>query len=187
VIWRYDPMVFSTITGPDFHRQAYEQIARALRGRTRRSVVSIMDLYRKTSKRLADLAVHGVEFLPVDPTPGEWFETLMRDLVCTAHDNDMEIVSCAEPLDLEPYGIRPGKCVDDAFIRETFGLDVTRQKDPSQRAACSCVASKDIGMYDACLFGCRYCYATSSFERARENYRAHRPDSPSLLGWYERG
>ena len=40
-------------------------------------------------------------------------------------------------------------------------------------------------MYDSCLFGCRYCYATSSFERARVNHAEHRPDSPSLLGWYD--
>ena len=97
----------------------------------------------------------------------------------------MEIVSCAEAIDLTPYGIRPGKCVDDAWIRRVFGLTVTEQKDPSQRDACGCVTSRDIGMYDACLFGCQYCYATSSFELARQNYAAHDPHSPSLwpLRW----
>jgi DNA repair photolyase len=66
-----------------------------------------------------------------------------------------------------------------------FGLDVTHQKDPSQRQVCGCVISRDIGIYDSCLFGCAYCYATSNFERARTNHAQHHPDSPSLIGWHE--
>jgi hypothetical protein len=122
--------------------------------------------------------------LPFDGTQ-VWFGELMRSFVAASADNGMEIVSCAEELDLKPYGILPGKCVDDEYIAEVFGLDVAHAKDPGQRKACGCVISKDIGMYDSCLFGCRYCYATSSFERARERYNQHDPNSPSLLGWYE--
>lgn len=63
-------------------------------------------------------------------------------------------------------------------------MEVTYQKDPYQRPACGCVASKDIGMYDSCLFGCQYCYATTDFKLAKANYDRHDPHSPSLLGWY---
>ena len=83
-------------------------------------------------------------------------------------------------------GILPGKCVDDEYIAKTFGISVTSTKDPSQREACGCVVSKDIGMYDSCLYGCPYCYAVSSFERARINcLERHDPNSPSLIGWYD--
>ncbi len=87
-------------------------------------------------------------------------------------------------LDLRPFGIAPGKCVDDAFIQRVFGIEAALGKDPSQRTACGCVVSRDIGMYDSCLFGCQYCYATGSFERARKHYEEHDPASPSLLGYY---
>jgi DNA repair photolyase len=40
-------------------------------------------------------------------------------------------------------------------------------------------------MYESCLFGCRYCYATKSFEQARANFESHDRESPSLLGWHE--
>jgi len=40
-------------------------------------------------------------------------------------------------------------------------------------------------MYDSCLFGCQYCYATSSFEEAKDNHASHDPKSPSLIGWYD--
>ena len=88
-------------------------------------------------------------------------------------------------MDLQPCGIRPGKCVDDEYIARTFGISVTSAKDPSQREACGCEVSKDIGMYDSCLYGYQHCYAVSSFERSRINYKKHDPNSPSLLAWHD--
>lgn len=41
---------------------------------------------------------------------------------------------------------------------------VPHGKDPSRRKACRCVVSRDIGMYDSCVYGCPYCYATSSVQ-----------------------
>jgi len=196
VIWRYDPIVLSSLTPPDFHRRTFERLARALRGYTGRSVISLLDVYGKTRKRLRGLAAQGVQLIPLwegaDPLRAapsglpegtdlpEWLACLMRDLAQMAQANGMEMVSCAEELDLQPYGIRPGKCIDDDLIARVFGLEVSQAKDPGQRKACGCVQSKDIGMYDSCLLGCRYCYATSSFEKARQNYLRHDPDGPSL-------
>lgn len=197
VIWRYDPLVFTDITDPSFHRRTYAWIAQGLRGYTHRSVISIMDVYPKVLKRLRELAGQGAAIrLPGGAdahaltssgvtaawTREAWFGDLMRALVETAHANGMQVVSCAEEVDLAPFGIRPGKCIDDEYIREAFGLDVTHAKDPSQRRACGCVVSKDIGMYDSCLFGCQYCYAVGSFARAKQNYDRHEPQSPCLLG-----
>jgi hypothetical protein len=181
VIWRYDPMVFSELTPPEFHRRSFHSIAQALRGYTQRSVISILDVYPKIKKRLGEMEKQGAALLPFDGTQ-TWFGSLIRDIVSIARENDLEIVSCAEELDLQPNGVRPGKCIDDETIFRVFGLEVAHLKDPGQRKACGCVVSKDIGMYDSCLFGCRYCYATSNFERARINYRRHDPQSPSLLG-----
>ncbi|MCL5997763.1 MAG: DUF1848 domain-containing protein [Chloroflexi bacterium] len=181
VIWRYDPIVSTQITNVDFHKQSYEHIAEALRGYTKRSVVSIIDVYRKAQERLRDIAKQGVRLLPLKP---EQVKELMIHLVAVAQANKMQIYSCAEVVDLSLYGIVPGKCIDDQYIFNVFGIQVPSKKDPSQREACSCVVSKDIGMYDSCLFGCQYCYATSSFEQAKSNYAAHDPASPSLLGWF---
>ncbi len=185
VIWRYDPLVLSQVTPTDFHLQTFERLARSLSGYTQRVVISLVDQYAKARKRLEALQQSGASLLPLSNLPAEDFACLMRSLAGIASSNGMEIVSCAEEIDLQPYGIRPGKCVDDEYIREVFGLDVTHQKDPGQRKACGCVVSRDIGMYDSCLFGCRYCYATSDFDRAKNNHNAHNPESPSLLGWYE--
>ena len=180
VIWRYDPIFLSSITDPGFHVRTYRLIAEALKGCTRRSVVSIVQRYRKIEKRMAALAGHGIELLPWDD---EGLARLLRSLAEIAHGNGMEIRSCADDHDVQRYGIPPGKCVDDEQISRVFGLELESRKDTCQRKQCGCVASKDIGMYDSCLFGCIYCYATTSFERARVNYRAHDPESPFLLGY----
>jgi hypothetical protein len=179
VVWRYDPILLSNVTNPEFHLKSYRHIACALKGYTIRSVVSIAHIYRKIQKRLADLANQNIQLLPCDE---KVLAPLMSSLAEIASENGMEIRSCADELDLHRFGIRPGKCVDDDLISEVLGLDLKAKKDVCQRKRCGCVASKDIGMYDSCLFGCSYCYATGSFERAKANYQLHDPGSASLLG-----
>ncbi len=179
VIWRYDPIVFSGLTTPAFHRQNYQQLAEQLREHTFRSVVSLVDMYRKTERRLRALAGTPAALQSCDP---ETLAELMRHLAESARTNGLEIVSCAEQLDLQPFGIRPGKCVDDAVLTEAFGLTVNTQKDPAQRHRCGCIVSRDIGMYESCVYGCPYCYATSSFERAKVHFESHTPTSASLYG-----
>ena len=185
VIWRYDPIVLSNVTDTGFHQETYGTIARQLRGYTHRSVISLVDIYAKSRKRLQALAKQGLEVMACEGFPAGQFDDLMQGLVRTAAECGLEISSCAEELDLASYGIRAGKCVDDVYIKKVFGLDVKSKKDPGQRKACQCVFSRDIGMYESCVLGCQYCYATSNFQRAKTNYSAHRSDSPSLLGWYD--
>jgi len=182
VIWRYDPIVLSTATPADYHLARFARIAAALHGHTTRAVVSVMDRYRKLEKRLAALAAQGIVLAdpPADETPD--FARLMTGLAAIAADHGMEIQSCAEEIDLTRCGIAPGKCIDDGYLARVFGLQLDAKKDPSQRAACGCVASRDIGMYDTCLFGCAYCYATSSFARAGANHAAHDPAGEALVG-----
>jgi len=178
LIWRYDPIVFTGHLNVEFHKQTYDRIAGALRGHTYRSVVSIIDVYRKIGKRLRSLAENGVALT----TPGtQSVGDLMRSIAGTAKANGMEIFSCAEETDFSSCGILPGKCIDEAYITRVFGLKVSGANDPFQRKACGCVASKDIGAYDTCLFGCAYCYATADFALARENRQRHNSASPSLL------
>jgi hypothetical protein len=174
VIWRYDPMVFTTITGPTFHEKTYGHIARSLRGLTKRSIVSTVHWYRKAKKRFADAGIQG------EDCREDVLADVMRILAHVAGEQDMSIQSCAEGRNWERCGIPQGKCIDDRYIHNVFGTEVSHRKDPSQRKACGCVISKDIGMYDTCLYGCLYCYATRNLETAKRNFERHDPDSPML-------
>lgn len=159
IIWRYDPILLSMATDITFHRRNFAELAEALAGATRRVVISLFDPYRGAMRRLHKLAETGLRVEVVaEITPA------LADLLCNlaeeAHAHGMEIAACAEPWDLTPYGIASGKCIDDTLIARLFGIDVTHKKDPSQRPACGCVRSKDIGAYNTCRFGCLYCYAS---------------------------
>lgn len=180
MIWRYDPIVFSTITTTEFHQKTFECIARELKGYAQRCVISVVDIYRKVIRRLNTIKEKRVELVERGRND-RVFQDLMRSLVLSSKANAMEIVSCAEEEDLQSFGIRPGKCVDDEYIQKIFGITMPGKKDPSQRKRCRCVVSKDIGMYDTCLFNCWYCYATNCFEQVKKNYRDHDPGSPSLI------
>jgi hypothetical protein len=178
VIWRYDPIVLSNVTPPDFHVEAFARIASALGRSTRRCVISIVDLYRKVETRLRHLADRGLVLHECDE---DAVVGLVSAFGRTARENGIELVSCAEELDLRSFGVRPGKCVDDELIERLFGIRVPRRKDPAQRPACRCVVSRDIGAYDSCLFGCRYCYATNSLKAARRRHASHDPGSSSMI------
>jgi len=185
VIWRYDPIVLSDATGIDFHIKTYKEIAALLSGYTRRSVISIMDGYAKNNKRLREVEnTYNLKIVNIADSQ-HLLTKLLPSLAEIAHSNGMEIFSCAEAIDFSSYGILPGKCIDDEYIERVFHLDVSHKKDSAQREACGCVVSKDIGMYDSCLFGCQYCYATTDFKKSEENNKKHDFRSPSLIGWYE--
>lgn len=181
VIWRYDPIVLSNLTGDLFHRQTFEQIAEALQGYTQRCIISLVHVYRKCFRRLRDLAAQGLE---LRDWSSRQIVALMQYLADTASRHGIEIFSCAQEIDFSDYGIKPGKCIDADYLAQIFSVKLPSKKDPAQRNNCGCSISKDIGMYDSCLFDCRYCYATSSHQRALINYRRHNPNSPSLLGWH---
>ncbi len=175
VIWRYDPIVLSSLTDVDFHKKTFRYLCGELAGHTRRCMTSGVNPYRKATKRFRD---RGVELRPLD---GEEFGNLMQFMAEEAGARGIEVFSCAQTPDADHRGVKHGKCIDDEYIEHVFGVEVSHRKDPSQRKACGCVVSKDIGMYNTCLFGCLYCYATHSFEKAKENYRSHDPTAPSLV------
>ena len=185
VIWRYDPIVLSNLTDVEFHLNNYEYIAKKLSNYTQRCVISILDSYSKSNKRLKLLEKEHNFHLFTFKNNEDKFDKLFGNIGKIAKDNKLEIFSCAEEIDLESYGIKHGKCIDDEYIEKVFYKDVIHKKDPSQREACGCVVSRDIGMYDTCLFGCQYCYATTNFDKSKENNKLHNPESPSLIEYYQ--
>lgn len=156
VAWRYDPIVLSNITPPAFHVDACGRLAEALDGATTRCITSFLDSYARLKPRLEALRVNGCQIR--DRTHDDT-TLLLPQLAATATAHGMTLQTCAEQ-DATALGAPPGKCIDDAWLNTTFGLHVPQRKDPGQRTACRCIASRDIGRYDTCPAGCAYCYAS---------------------------
>lgn len=179
VIWRYDPIIFTDRYTPDYHLNAFGQIADALNGYTGRCVISFVDTYAKNKKSMAALQAYDLE--------PEELTDFARRLSKIAAENGMEIGSCAEAIDLEQCGIRHNRCIDPELIESLIGCRITGKKDQNQRKECGCMESIDIGAYNTCLNGCQYCYANGSAEVIKNNCRQYDPMSPLLCGKVEAG
>jgi len=180
VIWRYDPVILSNLTGREYHQQHFEEIGGALKGSTHRCVISFLDVYRKIRQKMVHLAKEEtlrLIDLHQDETKARELSSLLSE---TGRKYALELFTCAEPFDLDDLDIRHGKCIDDGLIRELFGLRLSLPKDKGQRRLCRCVQSKDIGAYDTCPHGCVYCYANTSDESSQRNYQRHDARSPML-------
>lgn len=176
-IWRYDTIVFSTITDPAFHRRTFSELASRLTGATDEVVVSFMQLYDKTQRNM-DEAARRDGFEWQDP-PAETKRALLADLAAIAADYKMRLTICTQP-DLVVPGVGEARCVDGPRLMDVAGTPF-RAKLKGMRAGCGCFESKDIGDYDTCPHGCVYCYAVRRREVALRRYQAHDPEGEYLF------
>lgn len=183
VVWRYDPIILSNITPPQFHADTFGRIAEALSGATQRVIISFLDVYPKVQRRLDALRRdHGVHCHDARTDHAGRNDTV-RALAGAANAHGMHIQTCAESADLAAHGIHPGACLDRALVERLASRPIHDAPDTGQRAGCRCVSSVDIGVYDTCRFKCAYCYATSRERNVVETLREHDPHSPALVGW----
>ena len=174
VIWRYDPILLTEKMGVDYHVCYFEEIAKRLEGYTDTCVISFVDLYKKTQRNLKDTTAR-------EPSIKEMIEIATK-LILIANRYGITIQTCAEEIALESVGIKHGKCIDNALIEDLLGVKLVVSKDPNQRKECGCVQSIDIGEYNTCAHGCKYCYANFKEETVTANRIAHDPHSPLLVG-----
>ncbi len=120
-----------------------------------------------------------IQFLPLGNA--EAF-TLAARFSEIARKYRLTLETCAEAVDLSQFGIRHGHCIDGDLFERITGVSLALAKDINQRAECGCMASIDIGMYDTCQNGCKYCYANHSIAALRKNVQSHDPASPLLCG-----
>lgn len=174
VIWRYDPILINKRYTVEYHLKAFEEIACALADHTERVVISFVDLYPKISRNTKELDIRQM-------TDEEMIESAGK-MAKIASRYGLTIETCAEQIDLQEVGIRHGSCIDKKLIEGLLGCKLTAKKDRGQRNACGCLESVEVGAYDTCPNGCRYCYADLNDDKVRENVRSYDRDQPLLCG-----
>jgi hypothetical protein len=174
VIWRYDPILLGGKYTTEYHLRYFEAMAKRLEGYTECCIISFLDLYRNTERNLSHLPQH--------PITEEIMHAMAKPLSEIANAHGLSLNTCAEAVDLAKYGIGHALCVDGELLSRIAGREIFAKKDPNQRKECGCMASVDIGAYDTCPNGCRYCYANHSEGALRKNLAAHDPASPLLIG-----
>ena len=172
VIWRYDPILFTEKYSPDYHLRAIEEIAGQLEGCTEKCIISFVDVYQKNANAIADL----------DPFSLNEEELLAfsKKIVEIAGERGIEVASCAEAIDLSSVGVEHNCCIDAELIGRIAKGELKVGKDRSQRAECGCAASIDIGTYNTCGNGCKYCYANFDPASVKKSMAAYDWTSPIL-------
>ena len=176
LVWRYDPVLLSSLTPPAFHQDNFAGLCRKLAGLTDEAVISFVNPYRK-SRRNLDVASRKYGF--------DWWEAsaseatdLAREFGRIAAADGMEVTICSQPDFLVP-SVRAARCIDAERLSRVAGFDIeSRQK--GNRPGCLCHESRDIGAYDTCPHGCAYCYAVSDRGQAVKRFTRSDPDAEVL-------
>ena len=167
VVWRYDPILLTPATEADWHRANFARLADALAGTTDEVVVSFAQLYAKSARNLAKA---GVAWRAPDLAEQA---ALVADLGASAAARGMTLSLCTQPDLAAAAGIPAARCIEAARLADIAGRAVAAAIK-GNRPGCLCAQSRDIGAYDSCVHGCRYCYAVSDHEAAKRRLRTGR-------------
>ena len=125
LVWRYDPILVTSATPLETHRDRFARLADALAGATNQVVVSFADFYRKTVRNLGA----GAPTLTWrDPTAGEK-TTVLADLRDAAQARGM-LLPCAP----NPTSRRPASPPRGASMRRDYRKSLAARSQPAQRA-----------------------------------------------------
>lgn len=172
VSWRYDPVLLTDKYTIDTHKKTFEYMAQKLAPYIDRCVFSFVEMYKKLQSNMPELIPLGIEDMNM----------LAQILGDIAKSNGIYIQTCGINGDFSKYGIHKSGCMTLDILGKANGIEFKALKHKGMRQGCQCIESRDIGAYDTCMNGCKYCYANTNPQKAFENYKFHNPNSPLLLG-----
>lgn len=174
IAWRYDPVLLTKDYTIERHMDTFAYMAKRLAPHIDRCIFSFVEMYKKLKYNMPEL-------IPMTTADRERIAQGMGKI---AEALGIRLQTCGKSGDLTRYGIHPSGCVTLEILGAANGCEFRDIKHRGLREGCRCIESRDIGAYDTCLNGCRYCYANTSPERARENYKLHDPSSPPAARAY---
>jgi hypothetical protein len=164
VVWRYDPILLTPPTEVGWHRTNFARLADALAGVTDEAVVSFAQIYAKSARNLAKA---GITWRVPEL---EEQAALVADLSAIAAERGIALSLCTQP---DLAAAPPARCIDAARLADVAGRAISAGTR-GNRPGCLCAQSRDIGAYDSCVHGCRYCYAVADHEAVQRRLRAGR-------------
>lgn len=177
VVCRYDPVFWSSLTPPEFHREQVARLAKALAGSVDEVTFSAAHIYRK-SRRNTDESARRSGFQWRDPDDEEK-AGLLEELGEIAADAGLRPTLCSQPALLRGM-LQPARCIDAGRLADIAERPL-KVRTKGNRPGCLCTESRDIGTYDSCPHGCVYCYAVERRERAKTALKRHDPAGEALL------
>ncbi len=172
LVWRYDPVLLTERYTMDVHMDTFSMMAKEISPYVDRCIFSFVEYYDKVPFNMPEII----------PFRGDDKQRIAEGLGRIAADNGLVLQLCVSDGDYSKYGIVSASCLTLDAIGKANNVVFRDLKHNGMRKRCHCMESRDIGWYDTCMNGCKYCYANTNPKVAFDNYKLHDPDSPLLLG-----
>lgn len=172
IAWRYDPVLLTKDYTIQRHLETFESMAKMLAPYIDRCIFSFVEMYKKLEMNMPELI----------PLSEKDMDELAKGLGTVTKKYGIHIQTCGTNGDFTRYGIHSSGCMTLDILGRANGIVFKNVKHKGMRQGCHCIESRDIGAYDTCMNGCKYCYANKTPQKAFENFKLHDPASPLLLG-----
>ena len=172
IAWRYDPVLLTKDYTIQRHLETFESMAKLLAPYIDRCIFSFVEMYKKLEMNMPELI----------PLSEKNMDELAKGLGTVTKKYGIHIQTCGTNGDFTRYGIHSSGCMTLDILGRANEIVFKNVKHKGMRQGCHCIESRDIGAYDTCMNGCKYCYANKTPQKAFENFKLHDPASPLLLG-----
>lgn len=179
VLWRYDPVLMSSITDREYHLRRFEELCIALEDTVKRCYFNFVSFYRKARKNM-DVLREKDGIVSHELPTADRIE-IANALAEIASMHKIEMFSCCGDY-LVNEKIKKAHCIDAELLYRLYPDRVGRLRKLPSRDGCGCCECTDIGAYDTCAHGCLYCYANALPQIALRNYGMHNPHLDMLGG-----
>lgn len=173
ISWRYDPVLLTEKYTVKMHLETFKYMAKELAPYVDGCIFSFVEMYKKLETNMPELI----------PLTDNDKDTIAKGLGETSKMYGLHIQTCGTNGDYSKYGIHKSGCMTLDMMGKANDIKFRDLKHKGMRNGCNCIESRDIGAYDTCMNGCKYCYANKRPEKAFENYKYHDKESPLLLGY----
>ncbi len=178
LLWRCDPVLISSRTGPEWYRVRFRELASATEGLTRRCYFCY-PIYHKSVLRNVGRLDRESGVRSYDTPRAEQLD-IAHMLAEIASEHGIQMLSCCGDY-LVGGKIGKAHCIDAELLHRLFPDKIGFLAEHPIREECGCAECIDIGAYDTCMHGCVYCYANTSRETAIRNHKRHDPTWDMLM------
>ncbi|BCN29760.1 DUF1848 domain-containing protein [Anaeromicropila herbilytica] len=177
IAWRYDPILFTKEYTLEKHLESFEYMTKRLAPNVDRCIFSFVEMYKKLETNMP-------EIIPF--TDGDR-KQIAEGIGSIVKKYGMYVQTCGTNGDYTEYGIHTSGCTTLDVLGNANGVQFKDVIHKGSRQGCHCIECRDIGAYDTCMNGCKYCYANKTPQKAFENYKLHDHESPIMLGHIQTG
>ncbi len=126
-VWRYDPIIISSLTPSDWHRANFEKLAQSFKGTTDEVVVSFAQIYKKTRRNM-DWAANkfGFSWSDHEAMTANSVRILISELAEISKSYGMRLKICSQRAFLTPGITAEARCVDAERLERVSGNDYCR-------------------------------------------------------------